>query len=101
MGSSHPHFSKLPSLKMRHLILISILCVLGVAQDPPRYSCPEVDVNFHGNTIDTVHDVLSWEDCGTICSLTSSCLFWSWDYSHEKYLNDCYLKDSDDGFDKY
>jgi hypothetical protein len=36
----------------------------------PRYSCPEMDVDFYGNDIEDVHDVTSWEDCG-MCAIFS------------------------------
>ena len=49
---------------MKYIILGLILLSSGLAQEQSRYSCPEVDVDFEGSDIDTVSNVLSWQDCG-------------------------------------
>ena len=49
---------------MKYIILGLILLSSGIAQEQSRYSCPEVDVDFEGNDIDTVSNVQSWQDCG-------------------------------------
>ena len=51
---------------MKHLIIVAALLSLGLAQDQPRYSCPEEFVTFRGNTISKITGVMSWEDCGAI-----------------------------------
>jgi len=57
------------------------------------YSCPETNVDFHGNDVDDgLHHIGSWQDCGTICNLNTACKFWTWSSSHR-----CYLKHSDKG----
>ena len=52
--------------RMRSLILATYLLSFGLAQDLPRYACPEVDVNFHNFNIlnPPITNVASWEDCG-------------------------------------
>ena len=39
---------------------------LGLAQEQPRYSCPEEHVTFRGDTISQIKGVMSWEDCGAL-----------------------------------
>merc|ERR1711892_84744 len=70
----------------------------------PRYSCPEVDVNFSGYDINTIDNIYNWQDCGTICSLNSKCMFWTLNNDkdqgtqHGQYR--CYLKSSDANLEK-
>jgi hypothetical protein len=28
------------------------------------FSCPEMDIDFKGRDVDTVHNIGSWQDCG-------------------------------------
>ena len=52
-------------MKLLLLLVAALLLVsVGVAQEQPRYSCPEYDVDFEGNDIDKDLIVDSWEDCG-------------------------------------
>ena len=34
------------------------------AERVPRYSCPEVDVDFAGHDIDYLENVEDWQNCG-------------------------------------
>ena len=47
-------------------ITLSVCLTMGLAtEDAPKYSCPEVDVDFKDNNIqDAVPGVVTWEDCG-------------------------------------
>ena len=29
-----------------------------------KYACPEIDIDFGGNDITVIMDVLNWEECG-------------------------------------
>lgn len=55
---------------MKYLIIATMLLSLGLAQDVPRYACPEVDVDFDGFGLlaENVPNVESWEDCGKTCT---------------------------------
>ena len=47
------------------VIVVTVLLSLALAQDHPRYSCPEEAVVITGwPIIATVPGVNSWEDCG-------------------------------------
>ena len=52
------------SSRMKLFVIVAVLLSLGLAQDQPRYSCPEEFVTFRGDTISSITGVLSWEDCG-------------------------------------
>ena len=56
---------------MKSFIIFAVLLPLGLAQDQPRYSCPEEFVTFRGDTISQISGVMSWEDCG---ALKKSCM---------------------------
>merc|ERR1712045_120717 len=88
-----------PSSRMKLFVIVAVLLSLGLAQDQPRYSCPEEFVTFRGDTISSITGVLSWEDCGTICNLSTDCRFWSWAATGPETLK-CNLKDSDDGLEQ-
>ena len=47
-------------------MIFAVILSLGLAQDQPRYSCPEEFVTFRGNTISKISGVMSWEDCGGV-----------------------------------
>merc|ERR1712126_99692 len=59
----------------------------------PRYSCPEVDVDFRGFDFASISSIRDWHSCGTICSSTPDCKFWTWSHA----WNICFLKSSDRG----
>lgn len=46
------------------VIVVTVLLSLALAQDHPRYSCPEEAVVITGEIVSTVAGVVSWEDCG-------------------------------------
>jgi len=59
------------------IIFFSFLCFISTsasvidskrgiveAERVPRYSCPEVDVDFDGHDIDHLDNVESWQNCG-------------------------------------
>ena len=45
-----------------------LVLALGLASAAPElrdtFSCPEMDIDFMGRDIDTVHNIGSWQDCG-------------------------------------
>ena len=43
-----------------------LFLALGLASAAPdlRFSCPEMDIDFMGRDVDTVHNIGSWQDCG-------------------------------------
>ena len=58
------------SWRMKIIILCVAFSSLAWAQEQPRYSCPEYDVDFNGNNLEVIEGVDSWEDCGkTYCLL--------------------------------
>ena len=65
---------------MQALTILSTLFVflasgLALAEQEPRYSCPEMDVGFAGYDIDDIHNVRSWQDCGMYVVLLYNTLF--------------------------
>merc|ERR1711890_39887 len=62
---------------------------------PPQYSCPELHVDFNGNNVDDIHNIANWNDCGTMCEMSSGCNFWTWIETRKQ----CYLKSSDHGLE--
>merc|ERR1712098_256925 len=60
--------------------------------DETRYSCPQYNVCFNGNTIVDISGIQNWQKCGFICIHTAGCNFWTW-YNNKM----CYLKSSDHG----
>merc|ERR1712241_708705 len=86
------------AMKVVTLVLLGISCMVLANKDAPKYSCPEIDVDFHGSDITCgsgcgVPGVPTWEDCGTICQHTDDCRFWTWASDDNK----CFLKSSDTG----
>merc|ERR1712038_1807774 len=78
---------------MKSFIFFAILMSLGLAQNQPRLSCPEEDTAFgDDDEIARLNGVLSWEECGEICTLDAGCNFWDW--NPEEY---CALKSSSSG----
>eukprot|EP00091_Calanus_sinicus_P000789 TRINITY_DN10730_c0_g1_i1.p1 TRINITY_DN10730_c0_g1~~TRINITY_DN10730_c0_g1_i1.p1 ORF type:complete len:105 (+),score=26.04 TRINITY_DN10730_c0_g1_i1:83-397(+) len=78
-----------------------LLLAIGLASAAPEgrdtFSCPEVDIDFMGNDGDTVHDIGSWEDCATICTLQFDCKYWTWvhtDNDNNGSRHTCMLKSS-------
>ena len=54
---------------MKLMALVLALSCVALAKGTPKYSCPEVDVDFLGNEImcdGGVPGVVSWEDCGKV-----------------------------------
>ena len=45
-----------------------LFLALGIASAAPElrdtFSCPEMDIDFMGRDVDTVHNIGSWQDCG-------------------------------------
>ena len=45
-----------------------LFLALGLASAAPdqrdTFSCPEMDIDFMGRDVDTVHNIGSWQDCG-------------------------------------
>eukprot|EP00090_Calanus_glacialis_P040581 TRINITY_DN70839_c0_g1_i1.p1 TRINITY_DN70839_c0_g1~~TRINITY_DN70839_c0_g1_i1.p1 ORF type:complete len:101 (+),score=23.52 TRINITY_DN70839_c0_g1_i1:17-319(+) len=77
-----------------------ILCILllqacSSQSDLTRtsFSCPEDNFDFEGSDISGILDVPSWDQCGQICALTSTCVAWTW----EKTFKKCDLKASMNG----
>jgi len=64
-----------------------------------KYGCPEMDVDFMGNDIFVIQDVLKWEDCAAFCLEIKDCQFWTLD---DKGLHGpahrCLPKTSDAGY---
>ena len=58
------------------LLIFAMLLTAGLAQDEgPRYSCPEMDIDFEHNNLEEIEDVASWQDCGeqsALCTTTTS-----------------------------
>ena len=46
------------------VFVLALACVALAKEDAPKYSCPEVDVDFEGNDISLTEGIVSWEDCG-------------------------------------
>jgi hypothetical protein len=42
------------------------------------WTCPVYGLDVHGNDLDHVDGVSSWEDCGFICFQRPDCQFWTW-----------------------
>ena len=78
-----------------------------------KYACPEMDVDFGGNDITVIMDVLNWEECGkqlqpdlgsrfyfhfpaAICFGMPNCLFWTLDNRDSQHR--CIPKTSDAGY---
>ena len=46
-------------------VLFVDLCLASAAPElRDTFSCPEMDIDFMGRDIDTVHNIGSWQDCG-------------------------------------
>jgi len=87
--------------RMRVLLVVTILLSLFLESSgeekletgpDPRYSCPEMDVDFGSNDVDNIHGITDWRACGTICDITPPCKFWTMGF-----YNTCWLKSSDAG----
>ena len=62
------------SRSMKCFIIFATLLSLGFTQEEPRYSCPEIDVDFNQNDIQgLIPNVASWEDCGMSRQTTRTC----------------------------
>ena len=57
-------FSVAHRSRMKAVVSLLALLSLTWAQEQPRYSCPEYDVDFDGNDLEVIENVESWEDCG-------------------------------------
>merc|ERR1711872_19345 len=66
--------------------------VSGQMDEAPTYSCPEVDVDFNGCDVNSVHEQTDWHACGEICELTPECRYWTLGA-----YNMCLLKSCDSG----
>ena len=52
--------------------LFVALCLASAAPElRDTFSCPEIDIDFMGSDIDTVHNIGSWKDCGKQLKLVS------------------------------
>eukprot|EP00091_Calanus_sinicus_P010542 TRINITY_DN24425_c0_g1_i1.p1 TRINITY_DN24425_c0_g1~~TRINITY_DN24425_c0_g1_i1.p1 ORF type:complete len:105 (-),score=25.42 TRINITY_DN24425_c0_g1_i1:87-401(-) len=78
-----------------------LFLALGFASAAPEFrdsfSCPEIDVDFMSADVDTVHNIGSWEDCATICTLAPDCKYWTWvhiDNDNNGSRHTCMLKSS-------
>ena len=85
-------------MKLFSLILIAIAIltqqVCSTNETRTTFSCPEDGFDFYDHDIGyAIPDVPSWENCGKICGLVSSCIAWTW----EKQYKYCDLKSSTDG----
>ena len=50
---------------MKITLLLAALLYLGMAQEQPRYECPEYNVDYEGNNWWKVsYDITTWEECG-------------------------------------
>merc|ERR1711950_128736 len=70
----------LPS-RMKFLLLVSALLSVGLVQG---LTCPSEGMTCMDPSgtedadIDCNKGVLTWEDCGTLCSLVTECQVWTW-----------------------
>ena len=57
--------AKVLAMKLMALVLVMSYMALSI-EDTPKYSCPEIDVDFEGHDLQSepVPGVVSWEDCG-------------------------------------
>ena len=62
-------------IKIFLLVLFSLTFAFG---EEEHVECPEADTSYGGDYFQYVPYVVSWEDCGRICALTTACNFWSW-----------------------
>ena len=54
---------------MNVLMFLPVLILAsGLATAAPelKFSCPEMDIDFQGLDVDTVHNIGSWQDCGKL-----------------------------------
>merc|ERR1719500_1474677 len=61
-----------------------------------KYACPEMDIDFGGNDITVIMDVLNWEECAAICFGMPNCLVWTLDNRDSQHR--CIPKTSDAGY---
>merc|ERR1712126_120221 len=86
------------SVRMRTFLLVTAAVfaqnlVQAVEEDSPRYSCPMLDIDFHGHDLDLFRGIGSWQECGHICLIAPDCKFWTW-HSADGV---CFIKSSDAG----
>ena len=78
-------------------ILASFILTCAVGEEA-RFECPEANIVMGiGTYFQDVPDVASWEDCGRICALTTTCKYWSWgkEEAIDGSANICYLYEND------
>ena len=52
--------------------------------------CPVYNIDYTGHGIDVITNIMSWEECGYLCSITDGCNYWTW----QNYApHNCRLKD--------
>ena len=71
----------------------------SASEGESRIECPETDY-YYGDEdyqIQKVSNVKAYEDCGNICTLTTTCKFWSWDIEADDQGQECYLYDGRQG----
>merc|ERR1712198_196384 len=85
--------------KMKSLVCLILIFLVDTITSE-KYGCPEYDVNFWGNDVDTVHTD-DWRACGQVCSLVNNCDYWTYnDHFNNGDEGICYLKSSDAGLRK-
>jgi len=68
--------------------------------DAGKYKCPEMDIDFMGNDIFVIQNVLNWEDCAAFCLQIPDCQFWTLDATGQEggFPHRCIPKTSDAGY---
>ena len=80
---------------MIKIFLLVLWALTSASGEESRIECPEDNLSY-GVWFQEVYNVLSWEDCGRICKLTSNCNFWTWGKA-EADPNECFLYETDTG----
>merc|ERR1712236_22446 len=110
MGSAYSASEMYSSFAVGVVFLFSISPGLGDEAAAPSYSCPENDINFYKNNIQTIKDPsLTWHGCGELCEKKAGCSHWTIHHCIPDLMNGecwpfgtevCNLKTSDGGLEK-
>merc|ERR1712126_151270 len=84
--------------KMKSLACLILIFLVNTITSE-QYACPEYDVDFLKNDVDTVQTD-DWRACGEVCSLVNNCEYWTYNDHMDGYKGTCYLKSSDVGLQK-
>ena len=79
---------------MNKILLLVFLALTSAFEVESGFECPEFDLLYGGPDYHflEIYNVVTWEDCGRICALTTNCNFWSY-----QYTNKCFLYEDDTG----